>query len=392
MGILTKKVEVKLWGTNIKHYRSLGYNGKQGDIISVNVEDLPDGCNVRVIVACDYCGRECNPRYVEYHNSVEMDGTYACAHCAIHKAEKTMLQKYGVLNYSSTQECREKVSNTFMLRYGISHVSKSEEFLKRKRDNNKEKYGVEHTLQVKEFRDKGIQTNLQKYGVEYASQSEEIQERMRNTTEQRYGVPYASQSDEIKEKILQTNLKRYGCKTPSQLPEVREKMSQTLYANSSQKASKQQRYINDLYQGILNFPVKYYCADIYLPDNNLIIEYDGGGHMLNVTMGRETIEEYKHKEIVRYNVIKNEGYKQMKIVSINDLLPSDTILIQMLSDARTYFSLCPNHSWIEFNISTSTIRNAENKDGTSYDFGALRTIKDSDIQNIDKIITNKKGA
>lgn len=389
MGIITKEVQVKLWGTNIKHYRNLGYSGKQGDIITVNVKDLSDGCNVRVTVACDYCGRECNPRYVEYHNAIEMDGTYACTHCTIHKAEKTMLKKFGVPNYSSTQECREKVVNTMQSRYGISHVSESEEFLKRKQDNNKKKYGVEHTFQVKEFRDKGIQTNLQRYGVEYASQSEEIQERIRSTTEERYGVPYASQSDEIKEKILQTNLKRYGCKTPSQLPEVREKMSKTLYANSSQKSSRQQLYINKLYQGILNFPVKYYCADICLPDDNLIIEYDGGGHMLNVIMGRETIDEYNHKEIVRFNVIKNEGYKQLKIISSSDKLPSDITLLQMLSKTRNYFSEYPNHSWIEFNLDTSLVRNAENKQGVPYDFGVLRRIKDEDSQ---QVTTNKKGA
>lgn len=381
MGIITKEVQVKLWGTNIKHYKNLGYNGKQGDIITVNVNDLSDGCNVRVIVTCDYCGRECNPRYVEYHNSIEMDGTYACTHCSIHKAEKTMLKKYGVSNYSSTKECREKVVNTMKSRYGISHVSESEEFLERKRNNNKEKYGVEHTFQVKEFRDKGIQTNLLKYGVEYASQSEEIQERIMNTIEKRYGVPYASQSDEIKEKILQTNLKRYGCKTPSQLPEIREKMVKTLYANFSQKSSKQQRYINNLYQGVLNFPVKYYNVDIYLPNDNFVIEYDGGGHMLNVITGRETIEEYNHKEIVRFNVVKREGYKQMKIISNSDKLPSDTTLLQMLSDARTYFSLYPQHSWIEFNIDTSSLRSAEHKDGIPYSYGLLRTIKESDLRS-----------
>jgi very-short-patch-repair endonuclease len=203
-------------------------------------------------------------------------------------------------------------------------------------------------------------------------------------------VPYASQSREIKEKILQTNLERYGCKTPAQLPEVRAKITQTLYANSSQKASKQQRYINNLYQGILNFPVKYYCADVFLSNDNLIVEYDGSGHMLNVTMGRETIEEYNHKEIVRYNVLKNEGYKQMKIISKTDKLPQDSTLLQMLSEAKQYFSEYPNHSWCEYNLDTSTVRNAEHKDGIPYSFGELRKIKDSDLQNNNN--TNLKGA
>ena len=379
--LLTKEVKVKLWGTNIKHYKSLGYEGKQGDIITVKVEDLSRGCNVRITVVCDYCNKECNPRYVDYCDSVEIDGTYACGNCGFHKAEKTTIKKYGVSNYSSTKECREKVANTMMSRYGVNHVSKCEEFLKRKCNNNNEKYGVEHTFQVKEFREKGIQTNLEKFGVEYASQSEEIQEKIRNTTQQRFGVPNASKSAEIKEKIARTNIQKYGCKTPSQLPEVKEKISQTLYANSSQKASKQQRYICNLYQGTLNFPVKYYCADIYLPNDNFTIEYDGGGHMLNVAMGRETIEEYNHKEIVRYNVIKNKGYKQIKIVSNADKLPSDQILLQMLSESRNYFT-ATSHTWQTYDIDKSLLFNAEHKQGIPYDFGELRTIKDSDIHTI----------
>lgn len=377
--LLTKEVEVKLWGTNINHYKRLGYMGKHGDTIIVKIDDLSKGCNVRIMVACDYCGKECNPRYVNYCDSIEIDGTYACGHCSIHKAEKTIFKKYGVLNYSSTNECKEKVANTMMTRYGVDHVSKSEEFLKRKCENNKKKYGVEHTMQVKEFKDKGIQTNLVKYGVEHVLQHPEVMERMKNTVQDKYGVQYASQNAEIKEKILKTNFERYGCKTPSQLPEVREKMSQTLYSNSSQKVSKQQHYINNLYQGILNFPVKFYNVDIYLPNDNLIVEYDGGGHMLNVAMGRETIEDYNHKEIVRYNVIKREGYKQMKIISKKDKLPSDQILFQMLQDTRQYFIDYPQHSWVEFNIDISIVRNAENHQGISYDFGSLRTIKDSDL-------------
>ena len=58
MGIITKKVEVKLWGNNIKHYHNLGYNGKYGDIITVNTEDLSDGSNVKIQYLCDYCQKE----------------------------------------------------------------------------------------------------------------------------------------------------------------------------------------------------------------------------------------------------------------------------------------------------------------------------------------------
>lgn len=379
--LLTKEVEMKPTGKMVQYYRNKGYKAQFKMPLIIKVEDLSCSSNIHVDVICDYCGTVCHPRYVSYCNSIKIDGTYACKHCVIHKAEKTMFVKYGVTNYSSTQECREKVANTLMSRYGINHVSKSKEFLNRKRINNKEKYGVEHTFQVKELREKMKQVMLQKYGVENALQCKEIQEQIKNTIKQKYGVSYISQSPEIREKIIQNNLEKYGCKNPSQSPEIREKITQTLYANSSQKISKQQRYICNLYQGVLNFPVKYYNVDIYLLNDNLIVEYDGGGHMLNVIAGRETMEEFNQKEIVRYNVIKREGYKIMRIISTKDLLPSDSILLRMLEHAKQYFSNYPNHSWIEFNIDTSSVRSAEQKDGIFFDYGELRKIKKLDIKN-----------
>lgn len=425
--LLTKEVQVKLWGSNIKHYHDLGYKGKQGDIITVKVEDLPDGSNVRLSVACDYCGAECNPRYVSYRESIETDGTYACKHCTMHKAEKTMYKKYGVANYSSTQECREKVANTLMSRYGIKHVSESEEFLKRKCDNNKEKYGVEHTLQVKEFRDKGIQTNLKKYGVEHVLQNHEIKERMQNTMKEKYGTPYVSQNLKIREKISQTNLERYGCECVLQSHKIREKISNTIkniygvdnvsksdeikkkkmetmlvhygvehpsfsneilekrlktfYKNGTISTSKQQVYLYSLYGGELNYPVSHHAIDICFPEEKIALEYDGGFHDGRVKMGRLTQEEFDQKEIIRNNIIKREGYKIMRIVSRKDLLPSDSTLLQMLSEAKEYFSKTDHH-WCTYDIDQSLLFSAEHKDGIYYDFCELRTIKDSDINTI----------
>jgi hypothetical protein len=74
-------------------------------------------------------------------------------------------------------------------------------------------------------------------------------------------------------------------------------------------------------------------------------------------------------------VIKRAGYKQMRIVSSKDKLPSDEILLQMLSEAKQYFFDYPEHSWIEYNIDTSTVRNAEHKNGVFFDCGKLRNIK-----------------
>lgn len=196
---------------------------------------------------------------------------------------------------------------------------------------------------------------------------------------EKYGHSYTMHVPEIREKVLKTNIEKYGCEYPSQSLEIREKIAKTFFANLSQKASRQQCYINDLYHGVLNFPIKFYCADIYLPYDNIVVEFDGSGHMLSVTMGHETMEEYLRKETIRSFVLKNEGYRQMKIISNNDKLPSDEVLLKMLSETKQYFSKYSNHSWIEYDINNSIIRNAENKDGATYDYGKLRKIQDFDL-------------
>ena len=289
MGIISKTAKVRLWGNNMAHLLALGYEGKRGDIIDINIEHLPINSHSEVEILCDMCNKnKMTAPYKRYNTVVKNTGSYVCKECS-----------------------PMKIKQTFLRKYGVEHIAKLQN---------------------------------------------------------------------IKDKKAKTNIERYGVVTPFQSPEVREKMSKTLYANSSQKVSRQQQYINNVYQGILNFPIKYYNADIYLSNDNLTIEYDGGFHLGNVIIGRETMEEHMQKEIIRNNIIKREGYKQMRIISTKDKSPFDQVLLEMLDYARNYFSNYPKHSWIEFNIDTSTVRNAEHREGIPYSYGSLRTIRDKDIQ------------
>lgn len=359
MGILTKEVEVRPRGAMIQYYKDKGYEASYGQSLLVKVEDLPKRSSSTIRALCDICQEnEISTTYCNYNKSIEITGSYACTKCRYEKVRLTNINRYGVDNYGKTKECHEKMKKTIKSLYGVEHYSKTQEYKEKFRNTCIDRYG-------------------ESYGQQFA---EKAFESFRDKT----GYAFPSQSPEVRDKITQSYIEHYGVSNAAKSPEVREKMSNTLYTNSSQKISRQQHYINNLYRGILNFPIKYYNVDIYLPDNNLVIEYDGGGHMLNIVTGRETIQEYERKRIIREKTIKREGYKQMRIISTKDLLPSDQVLLQMLSDARNYFSQYPNHSWIEFSIDTSTVRNAEHKDGISYQFGSLRTIKDNDINNITK--------
>lgn len=400
--LLTKEVEVRVNSYIVDYYKSLGYEIPMkkatestrkkykkdyvydfSKTINVRIEDLLHGSNAEVEVLCDYCEVEIMKMpYCKYIEHITLVQKCACKKCKGKKQVDCNMVKYGVRSTSQLDWVQEKVKESSLSKYGVDNYAKTKECHEKIKNTMELRYGVSHNSQLPDYREKYENTCRERYGEDYYQR---FAEKAFETFKGKTGYDYPSQSPEVREKIVQSCIELYGTDNPSKSPEVREKITQTLYANSSQKASKQQRYINNLYRGILNFPVKYYNVDIYLPDDNLICEYDGGFHLGNVITGKITKEEQNQKEIIRNNVIKKEGYKQMRIISLNDKLPSDSILLQMLSEARQYFSDYPNHSWIEFNISTSTLRNAEHPQGIPYSFGELRTIKDSDLTTIQTV-------
>ena len=372
--ILTKEVEVKIISKNVSHYVAKGYKIPMKkatpssfvrykkefvyDIpttIVVKVGDLTEGSNVLVEAVCEDCGCHTNIKYFYYKRTEKTIGKYVCPECVkkyvMQKLYQTNMEKYGVPNYSKTLEYREKYTSTCLKRYGVSNPSQSEE--------------------VKE---KCKHTNLLRYGVPYASQANIIKEKVKNTVLEHYGVEYVLQSKEVREAIYNTNLSRYGYKNVIQSPEIRAKINETLYKNGTQKSSRQQRYIHKLYGGELNYPISHYSADICFPDEKIVIEYDGGFHDGNVKTGRLTQEEFDHKEIIRSQIIKREGYKQIRLISHHDKLPSDEILLQILDISKQYFNDNPERSWIEFDFDSSLMRNALHKEGVFFDYGELRTL------------------
>lgn len=419
--LLTKEVEVKPNGKMIQYYIDKGYNAKYNKPLIIKIEDLSICSTVMIDVECDYCGKVKSMRYVDY-NTQTKNGTKKCCclDCAHLKFEESMIEKYGYKTalqvpeiknkfkttnqkkYGSNSPAgnkmvREKQKRTLMARYGVEHPNQSKEILDKVKQTNLERYGYENPLLNPDVQLKIKQTNFERYGVEnvflnkeirdkrdatlmlnfgtlYPLQNEECFEKLKTTNIEKYGVENVSQLEETKQKVRQTNLEKYGYEHQMQSPEFLEKW---FLKNGSDfvRTSKQQRYLCHLYNGILNYPFKCFALDIYLPDDKLDVEFDGSGHRMSITFGSVTEEEFENKELYRNIAIKREGYKQMRIISSSDLLPSDQILLQMLQDTRQYFSDYPNHSWIEFNIDSFTIRNAEHKDGISYDYGELRAIK-----------------
>lgn len=370
MGIITKEVEVKINGFTAKHYESLGYEIPMkkaskltyekykkefvydtNKTIIVKVNDLLKNSGAYVDVLCDVCNETVvSMKYADYNRAIDKNGSYVCRTCSYIRKKQADIIRYGC-SYMGTDEFKEKRRKSCMDRFGVESPLQNRDIIEKVRFTNMQKYGCSNPSQVPEFREKARLTALEHFGVECVSKNEEVKEKTRMTNIKKYGVPYTQQS-----------------------PEIRAKANETLCKNGTQKTSKQQLYLHSLYGGEINFPISYYATDICFPEEKLVIEYDGGGHALRVALGRLTQEEFDQKEIIRNNILKREGYKRINIVSKSDKLPSDSILLEMLQYARSYFSTYPQHSWIEFSIDTSSVRSAEFKDGISYDYGELRTV------------------
>lgn len=342
MGIITKKVEVKPSGKMIQYYKNLGYDAKYHQPLIVKIDDLQKGSRAIIEVLCDMChDNSMLVAYQDYNRVVEKTGNYVCKECSQKKRQETNLKKYGVKSPVQLEQVRNKMQKTNLERYGVKSYSQTQECIEKMKKTMELRYGVKHALQSKDFQNAYKSTCIENYGENYCKL--------------------------FAEKAFNSYYQNTGYLNPMQSPDVRNKIVQTCYKNGSISTSKQQCYIFNLYNknggACLNYPISYYASDICFPEEKLCIEYDGGGHDLRVTLGCLTQEEFDQKEIIRNNTIKREGYKIIRLKSSKDLLPSDQILLQMLSQAKQYFSDYPQHSWITYDIDKSLLFNAEHKTG-----------------------------
>ena len=137
--ILQDKIEIKVNGTTVKYYKSLGYKVKNKQTIIINVEELPKSSGYKIKVKCDYCGKEKYLSYYHYLKNIKNINLYTCSNkCAYElKNKKTNLLKYGKESYSSTNEFKNKYKDTCLKKYGVNNVSKSIEIKNKISKKNK---------------------------------------------------------------------------------------------------------------------------------------------------------------------------------------------------------------------------------------------------------------
>ena len=244
-------------------------------------------------------------------------------------------------------------------------IEEKQNSIKKRKQTNLEKYGVESAAQLDSVQQKRKQTVQDRYGVDNVIQHEEVISKRKQTNQKLYGVDVPAQSEYVKAKMRATNITKYGCLS-SQLSIPESTLSKLmnkdwLFDCHVTKEMKMSEIAAELgvhqatilrYLKLHNISVKYHAhsiletelcdwvksldvslvsnsksiiapkeLDIYLPDYNVAIEFDGiywhselqgkdSNYHLNKTLACENkgirlIHIFEHEWVNKTDIVKS---------------------------------------------------------------------------------------
>jgi hypothetical protein len=277
------------------------------------------------------------------------------------KYRNTCLEKYGVEYPLQNESILNKLQGTNLLRHGHICSLQSEKIKLLAQETNLKKYGVINPAQCKEIQEKTHNTNLERYGYKYPYLNNEVRLKIERTNMERYGVTHYSKTDNYKEKYRNTCLEKYGVSNPNQrhienIDNLNEQYLRTnfiddnnrflneeacVYFNCSKRvidsrkilfginninktnSHETQQEIFDLFDvgKVFNskeiiYPLE---LDIYYPNHNLAIEYDG---LMFHSFGKSKYSMFnnhyeekfdKLKHLKKTNLCKDRGIQLLHI-------------------------------------------------------------------------------
>ena len=175
--ILQDKVVVKLTNRNRNYYKLLGYETKE-EFITIKVNDLSTGSNIKINIDCDVCKKELYVTYYNYNNYRSNFGIYTCKKCSIeYKTKKTNLERYGFDTPIKNESIKSKIKETNLEKYGSTCALLSLEVKEKTKDTSLKKYGVEIPCTSVNSKEKRKNTNLNKYGVKNIFESNDFKKK-----------------------------------------------------------------------------------------------------------------------------------------------------------------------------------------------------------------------
>jgi hypothetical protein len=144
-----EKIKISISYRNITHYIKLGYNPILNEDLEIYTNHLPSSSHVKIDVICTICGSENKIIYSKYIDNINRHGFYGCKKCSRQKAALTSIDKYGVDNYSKTDEFKKRVEQTNMIKYGVKTNLISPEHIENNKKIMMEKYNTDKFYEIR---------------------------------------------------------------------------------------------------------------------------------------------------------------------------------------------------------------------------------------------------
>lgn len=120
--------------------------------------------------------------------------------------KKTMLERYGVENPSQLTAVKEKKKQAYLKKYGVENPLQADAIRQKIRETNLKKYGVDRPAKSSIIKENTKKMFLNKYGVEHPAKLKVVQDKKKQTCLKKYGVEYISQVESIKDSVRKKNL------------------------------------------------------------------------------------------------------------------------------------------------------------------------------------------
>lgn len=197
-------------------------------------------------------------------------------HLIREKTKETIKEHYGKDYYFQTDEFKERVKQQIMDKYGVDNIAKVPETINKIKSSIKEHYGEQYTFaaQVPEIQEKIVKTNMKRYGTERPTQNDSIKEKIEKTNIKNYGVKTIFLKDGFREYTNNVMMERYGT-TNTNVIHVRhrENMTREFWLNNfiDPRGGGFDTIKCATYHGISNS-----CVQVYLDKFNITMRHKSG--------------------------------------------------------------------------------------------------------------------
>lgn len=169
-------------------------------------------------------------------------------------------------------------------------------------------------------------------GLEFNACKQCRQKKTILTCRKKYGVDHPMQDYEIHKKSVEGHINNFG-----------KERKDFIFVNGIPVSKVQQQICDNLNGFELNYPEDGYYYDMFNSQINLVIEYNGKGHDLQVRFEKLTVEEFEKREQVRQEHIKlkhnlliiNDPHD--KLTHPKNFLKTLPLICQAVEDLKKYY-------------------------------------------------------